>query len=867
MTIIVPVYNVARYLPRLLASLSRQTLDIASVQVVFVDDGSTDDSLAIVTRWAEKPGGSRIVVEQENAWVSAARNAGLAVATGRWVTFVDADDELGDSYLAEIAKMLAAHDDGDLALVVAHQLRMDDTGRLSDNHSLRLKFSRGSRVVDIRREPLVQMSVNSAFFLRHVLAENGIAFDLRIKPVFEDAHFVARYLLASTSPKVGLAASAKYHYRTRNDGTSLMQTHFDKPEKYTSVLRHGHLELLTEAAEQGPIPRWLENMVLYDLFWYLRNEQDTASRSAAAPPEVFDEFHGLMREIVQRLSAESIASFAVMGVDDLYRRALLAGYTDWLEHPHHVVFGPVDETKQLICLSYWFVGELPRERTSADGEEIVAEHETVQDFTFYGRVLLRKRVLWVARGGGLRLAVAGRFLDFQADDDLAPESVLTEARLRPTILRQRPVGVEPFVDLETTISRHLSSTVRGVARSVRQTLSRASMKDHRLALEARSSKRRALYDHAWVFMDRDTDAGDNAEHLYRYVRNKHPEINAWFVLRRDSRDWSRLAAEGFRLVEYQSDDWRILLLRADHLASSHIDSYVVDPLDERRYGRPHYRFTFLQHGVINYDMSRWLNTKKPDLFVVTTPAEHAAIAGHGPYRFSSREVRLTGLPRHDALLSKRSAVPPNDRRLFLVAPTWRKDLLGEQRAGSNERSRLEDFSSSSYATHYAELLGDPRLTSELQSRGLELAFMPHPNIRPYLESFGLGPDVTVLDYATSDIQDVLARTAVFVTDYSSLAFDAALLSIPMIYFHFDADAFFDGSHARRGYFSYLDDGFGPVATTVGQVVDAATSLDSESGSPSPLYETRMTTQLVLRDGSNAGRVVDRMLELDQRGPR
>jgi hypothetical protein len=48
----------------------------------------------------------------------------------------------------------------------------------------------------------------------------------------------------------------------------------------------------------------------------------------------------------------------------------------------------------------------------------------------------------------------------------------------------------------------------------------------------------------WLFMDRDTQADDNAEHLYRYVIGRHPGVNCHFVLRRSSPDWNRLKEEG-----------------------------------------------------------------------------------------------------------------------------------------------------------------------------------------------------------------------------------------------------------------------------------------------------------------------------------
>lgn len=91
LSVIVPVYNAARFLPQCLDSLLGQTY--MNLEIICVDDGSTDDSLAVLKEYAAKD--ERIkVMHQENAGVSAARNRGLALATGELITFVDADDWL-----------------------------------------------------------------------------------------------------------------------------------------------------------------------------------------------------------------------------------------------------------------------------------------------------------------------------------------------------------------------------------------------------------------------------------------------------------------------------------------------------------------------------------------------------------------------------------------------------------------------------------------------------------------------------------------------------------------------------------------------------------------------------------------------------
>lgn len=88
-SIVVPVYKVEKYLDRCLKSLTNQTLK--DIEIILVDDNSPDNSLAICNHWAEKD--KRIkVIHKENEGLGLTRNAGLRIAQGKYVAFVDSDD-------------------------------------------------------------------------------------------------------------------------------------------------------------------------------------------------------------------------------------------------------------------------------------------------------------------------------------------------------------------------------------------------------------------------------------------------------------------------------------------------------------------------------------------------------------------------------------------------------------------------------------------------------------------------------------------------------------------------------------------------------------------------------------------------------
>lgn len=107
-SVVVPVYNVAQYLPDCMNSIFAQ--NVADMEVILVDDGSTDNSGALCDQYAKKYGNVK-VIHQKNAGLSAARNTGIEAAKGEFITFVDSDDMLADGFIStalELAKTYQA---------------------------------------------------------------------------------------------------------------------------------------------------------------------------------------------------------------------------------------------------------------------------------------------------------------------------------------------------------------------------------------------------------------------------------------------------------------------------------------------------------------------------------------------------------------------------------------------------------------------------------------------------------------------------------------------------------------------------------------------------------------------------------------
>ena len=370
---------------------------------------------------------------------------------------------------------------------------------------------------------------------------------------------------------------------------------------------------------------------------------------------------------------------------------------------------------------------------------------------------------------------------------------------------------------------------------------------------ARSGFVRRRYAGAWLFMDRDAQANDNAEHLYRWMRkNSDKTDRMWFVLRRGSRDWRRLKRQGFKLLAYRGLRHRLAFLNADWLISSHADGFI-NPFGYEWLGSLP-SFAFLQHGVIQNDLSAWLNVMPIDLFVTSTVAERDGILS-GSYKYSARELVLTGLPRHDELLRKASSKPD----LLLIIPTWRMNLVGGRNAHGEANST--SFGDSEYYRAWQAVLGDEELMQTARQNGLEVAFVPHPNMRPYLKRFRPAKGVRLVAHARGSMQDLFARCALLITDFSSVAFDVALLQRPVIYYQFDREKFYR-EHFGQDYFDYPRDGFGEVAESHAMLMASVKKHLAAGCRMAPKYLERADHAFCFRDGKNCQRVYEAILARD-----
>ena len=196
-SIIVPVYNVEKYLYRCIDSILAQTY--TDFELLLIDDGSKDKSGLICDEYAKKD--SRIkVFHKENGGVSTARNIGLQYAQGEWLAFIDADDYVHFNFLASFESMIYE----DLGLI--HWGFCYDTN--GDIKTIPISDKDKIMTMDeVCRNKIFHGYVWSYLFRRDIIKENKILFDTHLKYA-EDWLFILTYY--SFVDKMGVLKSCYY---------------------------------------------------------------------------------------------------------------------------------------------------------------------------------------------------------------------------------------------------------------------------------------------------------------------------------------------------------------------------------------------------------------------------------------------------------------------------------------------------------------------------------------------------------------------------------------------------------------------------------------------------------------------------------
>lgn len=244
-SVIMPVYNVEKCIEECFESIVQQ-LSNADMEIICVDDGSTDASGAICDRYAKENPKIKVIHHQTNRGVSAARNTGLDVAAGRYIAWIDPDDYVAGDWYKQISAALAADESIDILFF--------DNVRFGRNGKIAYKYGEHSRIVpqnEFVYEVSCERKINSQLtqlVLRRPLFD-GVRFPGTVS-YGEDYAVVTKILIKAE--RIYYLAWILYFVRER-DGSICAKagiaeqyhTHLMARERYEFLKKHGFAPSVT----------------------------------------------------------------------------------------------------------------------------------------------------------------------------------------------------------------------------------------------------------------------------------------------------------------------------------------------------------------------------------------------------------------------------------------------------------------------------------------------------------------------------------------------------------------------------------------------------------------------------------------------
>lgn len=288
-SVIVPIYNVADYLPRCLDSILKQTYD--NLEIILVDDGSTDNCGSICDSYAKED--NRIkVIHKANGGLSSARNAGLDIAKGDYISFIDSDDFIDESMYETMLKALKSND-ADVCLC--------SYDRVNDNNEFFGITSYNDAVLsrDDAYEMLVQGNVYFVIACNKLYKKeifNGLRF--MEGKIHEDEQLI--HHIYGKCEKIVTLSDVLYHYYER--GTSIIGTN-----KY-SIKALDELDAYMDRAEyfnRKSLYGFASRMLLNSTNLYFSLKRELRNNNVKAKPVLIKQKKQL-RELIRRTPLEGI---------------------------------------------------------------------------------------------------------------------------------------------------------------------------------------------------------------------------------------------------------------------------------------------------------------------------------------------------------------------------------------------------------------------------------------------------------------------------------------------------------------------------------------------------------------------------------
>ena len=871
-SIITAFYNTELYLAECIDSVINQSLDFKkNVQLILVDDGSSDDSTEIALKYRDLYPENIILLSQENKGPSSARNLGLEYATGKYVNFLDSDDKLELNALENVLTFFNSNENINIVSIPLIFLGSDEKDLLNK------KFIK-NKIVNVYDEfDYPQMHIPSCFIKREILKD--LRFDENLI-VGENTVLINQLLIHEE--KYALINNTVYYYRKRSNETSILDNIRSQKEYFTPKVNYFYKNLINYSIEQkGYLPDFIKYVIAYDAHHFFGTKTSTVLNR-----KEYYEFRQCLQEALLYIDDELIINHRF--IPETIKSMLI-----YLKNEEFHI--DVNNNEVFLKTKDHIIHALHEKELLVDVVEIM--NGTLNFSTYYTSScdykFFRMEAIKENSDGSIEI-YDGKFFDYPTTNRNPVESIGFCWKFDYCVDFKIPINKNDnsriyfkliyeedgkYAEMHNPIQFQnydagLSKVCNYLIKDNQMII--YSKKNESFYLQNYSFLKSAkleiisilkmINDHnymmfsgifyhllylflypfmrnkrIWLFQDRKDIADDNAKYLFSYAVKQDDDIEKYFVINKDCDDFEKMKKIDKNIVARGSMKNKFLYLFAEKMISSHVNHSWLNPFFNPKI--PYFNGfltlekCFLQHGVVKDDLSNWLRKyfQNLHLFLTSSDYERESIFA-GTYNYDSDRVQVLGLPRHDYLKFGTA------KKEILFSPTWRKQFVNRQA-----------FEKSDYYYRLKSFLTNEKLLKVTKEKGYKIVFKPHYDLEPFLDLFALPDEIEI--NTTDSYQTLFNNSSLLITDYSSVFFDFAFLKKPIIYYHKGHDYHFD-----KGYFKYNEMGFGDVIESEEELVDKIIEYMDNGCEMEEKYKDRVNKFFKYNDQNNCKRVYDWLYE-------
>lgn len=363
-----------------------------------------------------------------------------------------------------------------------------------------------------------------------------------------------------------------------------------------------------------------------------------------------------------------------------------------------------------------------------------------------------------------------------------------------------------------------------------------------------------IWPNIWVVSEYEYLARDNGYWFYKYVRESHPEIKVYYPIKKDCADAKKIITLGNN-VDFYSFQHYILFWAANKQFTSSknagFPSRICEDLVQWNFHG--FEYIMLNHGITR-GKSTVVDPDKTNFDYICTCSDldrKIIIEDNGQ---PEEKVLTTGFARHDNL-----NIGTHDiTNTIVVMPTWRSWLNAKY---ARDKKQLEEFTenflNSKYYSAFQSLLNSSVLIEWLEKNQIHLYFYLH-DYAQYFRKFytTTSKNIHIESIETSDVQELLIKGDLLITDYSSVCYDFAYMEKPVLYYQFDKEEFEYYQYKAGNHYSYENDGVGDICLNEGILIEKIFQYHNESYKMQKKYVRRVANFFKYRDKNNCTRIFE-----------